>query len=250
MARQLTVIVEDPRACSYLPDREASLEYRVLVDVSARELEALFARGFRRFGATYFRPACTRCCSCVPTRIAVDAFRPSKSQRRVARRCSELAIELGTPRVDRERLALYRAWHTGREAERGWEPSPMDASAYAREFAFPHAAARELTFRDPTRDGRLVGVGLCDETANAWSAVYFFHDPDYAAWSLGTANVLAQIGIAKARNITYLYLGFYIEACPSMRYKSRFGSREVLVGRPGFGDAPTWVAAEPQSPSA
>src|SRR5271169_3996972 len=108
-------IVEKPRVCAYLPAESASLEVRVMLDVSPDELDALLERGWRRFGPIYFRPACAACTECVSLRVAVDRFEPSKSQRRSARACSRLRRVVGPPRVDDERLALYASWHAGRE---------------------------------------------------------------------------------------------------------------------------------------
>jgi arginine-tRNA-protein transferase len=157
-------------------------------------------------------------------------------------------VEIGTPRVDQERLDLYHAWHASREEARGWTPSELDARAYFTQFAFPHPAAREVTIRDPERGDRLVGVGLSDETPAAWSAIYFFYDPSYAERSIGVFNVLSQIAVARAHELPHLYLGFRISACPSMRYKSRFHPQEVLVGRPGDDEEPRWVLS-PREPS-
>jgi arginine-tRNA-protein transferase len=50
LARVLDVLQEDPRPCSYLADRNASLLHRIQVDVTPLELEALLERGWRRFG--------------------------------------------------------------------------------------------------------------------------------------------------------------------------------------------------------
>jgi arginine-tRNA-protein transferase len=73
--------------------------------------------------------------------------------------------------------------------------------------------------------------------------VYFFYDPQYARRSLGVANVLRQVDLARARGIPYVYLGFRILACQSMRYKADFRPHELLVGRPGDAETPRWVLA-------
>src|SRR5438132_13073 len=185
--RTLRTLTEPPRTCSYLPDRLASLDYRVMIDVSPEELEELLIRGWRRFGPIYFRPACSPCGECVSIRIPVDAFQPNKSQKRALAKIRRFKMEIAKPRVDEERLALYRAWHAMREEVREWEPSELDADEYANQFAFPHPAVRELSLRD---GDRLVGVGICDVTPHAWSAVYFFYDPAIARLSPGIANVL------------------------------------------------------------
>jgi arginine-tRNA-protein transferase len=243
MARLLKHLVEAPRACSYLPDTLAALEHRLMLDVRPDELERLLERGWRRFGPDYFRPACPGCSACVPTRLPVADFAVTRSQRRARRKAEGLRVMVGPPRVDDERLALYHLWHRGREAAREWAPSSLGAQEYAVQFAFPHPCAREVAFYDDARAGRLVGVSICDETPRAWSLVYFFYDPAYAAASLGVANVVLGVEIAAQRKIPYVYLGYSVAECASLKYKGAFGPREELRGWPRAGEAPAWVRA-------
>ena len=105
------------------------------------------------------------------------------------------------------------------------------------EGAFPHPAAREITYVEP-ESGRLVGVGLCDETPRAWSAIYFFYDPAWATKSIGTANVVTQIEIARRRGIPYVYLGYQVEGCQSLAYKASFRPQEHLIGLPEPDETP------------
>src|SRR5205823_6365924 len=125
VARLIQTIVESPRPCSYLNERVASLEHRIVVDATPEELEAMLVRGWRRFGPDYFRPACGACSECVPTRVPTDRFTPSRSQRVASRRCAGLRVVIGAPRVDEQRLELYHDWHAFREEARGWDPSPL-----------------------------------------------------------------------------------------------------------------------------
>jgi arginine-tRNA-protein transferase len=243
MARLLKHLVEAPRACSYLPDTIATLEHRLMLDVGPDELDRLLERGWRRFGPDYFRPSCPSCSKCVPIRIPVASFAPTKSQRRARRKAEGLRLTVGPPLVDAERLALYHRWHKEREAAREWAPSALDASEYALQFAFPHPCAREVAFFDDEAGGKLVGVGLCDEAPRAWSLVYFFFDPAYAHRSLGIANVVLGVEIAATRDIPYVYLGYSVAECASLRYKSAFGPREELQGWPKASEAPCWVPA-------
>lgn len=241
MARLIQRIVEPPRPCSYLPDRRASLDLRVLVDVTPDELDELLVRGWRRFGAVYFRPACTACDECVTLRIPTATFVPSKSQRRARKNAAGLHRIVSPPIVDDERLDLYRRWHEAREESRGWEPSELDAERYAFDFAFPHPCVREVAFRDPADGDRLVGLGIVDETPNAMSAVYFFWDPERAPASLGVANVVSLIEDAKARGKAHVYLGYRVEGCRSLAYKSRFLPHELLRARPRPDETPDWT---------
>lgn len=240
MARLVQHLVEQPRPCAYLPSRSAQLEIRVQLDVTAEELEAMLARGWRRFGPMYFRPACASCGECVTLRIDVASFVPSKSQRRAVRGASRLTRSVGAPIVDEERLALYHRWHEQREEARGWEPSELDPERYAIDFAFPHPAVREVSFRDPADGDRLVGLGVFDETPHALSAVYFFWDPERAPPSLGIANVVTLVGAARDAGKAHVYLGYRVLGCDSLAYKSRFAPHELLSGRPAFHEPPTW----------
>lgn len=243
MARLLHQVVEPPHPCPYLAGREAQLDIRVQVEVTPGELDAMLERGWRRFGPMYFRPACASCGECVTLRIDPDAFAPTKSQRRAAKNAAHLRRVVGRPVIDEERLALYQRWHAQREATRGWDPSPMDAERYGFDFAFPHPSVREVAFRDPT-DDRLVGVGVCDETPRALSAVYFFWDPERAPASLGVAHVVNLVADARAKGLRWVYLGYRVEGCASLVYKARYRPHELLEGRPDPSEEPVWRRGE------
>lgn len=244
MARLLQYAVEAPRLCSYLPGLAASLEHRIQLDVSPAETDSLLEHGWRHFGPDWFRPACEGCQLCVPTRVLAAEFAPSRSQRRVLRHCSGLRAVVGRPRVDPARLDLYHAWHADREEAREWSPGELDAEDYALQFAFPSPAAREVAYHDAAAGGRLVAVGLCDETPRAWSAIYCFYDPAYARLSPGIGNVLFLIQLARAQGKPFVHLGYRVTACPSLRYKAAFHPQEVLVGRPADEETPTWERGE------
>jgi arginine-tRNA-protein transferase len=241
LAFELDHFLSDEYDCDYLPGQRATLEYRVLLGLRPEELDGLLQRGWRRFGAIVFRPACGACGECVSLRIAVESFRPSRSQRRARNRCAHLTVAVGAPQVDAERLALYARWHARREQRRGWEPAPLDEEHYARQFGLGDPCAREVTYRD---GGELVGVGICDETAAAWSAVYFFHDPDYARLSLGVNHVLTVLERARQQGKPHVYLGYRVLGCFSMRYKAGFLPHEVLEGRPALTQVARWRRVE------
>lgn len=238
--RQLNQFVEPPHACSYLPDESASLDVRTLVDVTPEEFEAMLVRGWRRFGSWYFRPRCQACVQCVGLRIVVDRFSPSRSQRRAHRRACCLRRVISVPRVDEARLDLYSRWHASREISRGWGESRMNSERYASDFVFPHPCSRECAFYD---GDHLVGLGLFDETPNALSAAYFFYDPN-SEGSLGIANVMSLVEDAREQGRQHVYLGFRVQDCPSLKYKSTFVEHELLVGRPGAQEIPVWRRVE------
>jgi arginyl-tRNA--protein-N-Asp/Glu arginylyltransferase len=243
MATFVDTFVEAPHACAYLPSEQASLDVRIGLDISASELGDLLASGWRRFGPAYFRPACAACSACIPTRIPVASFRPSESQRRAVRLSMRLSYDVQIPLIDEERLNLYARWHQQREQTREWAASTMDARQYAMDFAFPHPAVREVTFRDPEAGHRLVGLGIIDVVPDALSAVYFFWDPEHATPSLGTAHIVRLVDLAAAEGLSSVYLGYKVNACPSLAYKGRFRPQERLIGWPGEDETPIWQSA-------
>src|SRR5438105_4169149 len=99
VARLIQRSIERPRPCAYLPVRQASLETRLMIDVSPAELQRYLERGWRRFGPAYFRPACPACSECVSVRVPVDAFAPSANMRRVWKRAAHLRVEVGKPQL-------------------------------------------------------------------------------------------------------------------------------------------------------
>jgi arginine-tRNA-protein transferase len=233
-------LVEPPRPCAYLGDRDQQLEIRVQIEVTSAELEAMLERGWRRFGPIYFRPACVGCGECVTLRIDVASFTARKSQRRAVKNASRLRRIVSVPVADEERIALYRRWHAQRETARGWEPTAMDPERYAMDFAFPHPAAREAAFRDPSDGDRLVGLGIFDETPHALSAVFFFWDPERAPSSLGVANVVTLVEQAREQGLPHVYLGYRVLGCPSLVYKASYTPHELLEGRPSPAEASVW----------
>ncbi|MEA3209986.1 MAG: leucyl-tRNA---protein transferase [Chthoniobacter sp.] len=240
MARLHLHLAAHDEPCHYLPGLRATTEYRVMTGVSPEEQEALLSRGWRRFGAQYFRPVCAACAECVSLRVPVATFEPTKSQRRAWRKCQHLRVEVRTPCADPQRLALYHAWHAEREQARGWPGSPMDLEEFARVFCLPHQGAREMDYFDGEQ---LVAVGFVDETPQSISSIYFFYHPQVARLSLGVASALFEIEWARQREKTYAYFGYRIAGCPSTAYKSHYGPHELLTSRPGFDEAPAWHPA-------
>jgi leucyl-tRNA---protein transferase len=239
LARLLKSWISDPSTCAYLPHQQASMEYRLMVDVDPEELDHLLERGWRRFGPAYFRPRCRSCRECVPLRVPVADFSPSKQQRRCWNRRDRFTTALGPPQIDDERIELYDRWHAERADRRGWDGERIDAVQYYHQFAFPHLSIRELSFRDRD-DGRLVAVAIVDETPRAFSAVYTFHDPAYRRYSLGTLAILDQIDRARRVDKPHVYLGYRVRDCASSVYKAKFRPHELMARWVDMHEPPEW----------
>jgi len=223
-----------PHACGYYSDRAAQ---NLVLDPSAPNLDRLYAgaltQGFRRAGGHLYRPRCARCQACVPCRVPVAKFRPSRSQRRCLKRNADIRILEQRPGYNAERFALYQAYLGQRHAGGG-----MDEPGVEDFEQFLSAPWSPTLFLEMRLDGRLLGVAVTDVCISGLSAVYTFFDPEEKARSLGTFGILSQIELARRRGLDYLYLGYWIENHPKMDYKHRFDGLEVL-GPDG------WMPLEP-----
>jgi leucyl-tRNA---protein transferase len=197
-----------PSPCGYLPGERWRLEYELVADATAAEYLQRMLRGWRRFGATFFRP--------------------DRSQRR-CRKANEgvVRLQIGVPSVTRAKLRLYDLYHAHQAEAKGWPQHPAkDAASYAASFADNPFPTQEWCYYV---GDRLVGVGYVDDLPGALSAIYFFYDPDERHRSLGTWNVLQLLEQARARRLAYVYLGYYVAGCPSMAYKTRFVPNQLLA---------------------
>ena len=115
--RLLERIVEKPHPCAYLPAQSASLEVRVMLDVTGRR-DGRHARDAAGGGSdrSTSGPACASCTECVSLRVVTDRFAPSKSQRRAARACSRLRRVVGP--AARRRRAPRALCQVARRARR------------------------------------------------------------------------------------------------------------------------------------
>ncbi|MFO0956864.1 MAG: arginyltransferase [Isosphaeraceae bacterium] len=214
-------------ACSYLPDQVSRLEYEFAPSIRPDAYANRLIHGWRRFGTSLFRPRCRACSACRSLRVDAERFRPDRSQRR-ARKLNEgaVALRIGSPGLSHEKLALYHRFHAFQTEARGW-PShdDVDPASYFGSFVLNPFATQEWCY---SLDGRLVGVGYVDQLSVGLSAIYYFHDPDQRARSLGTWNVLCLIDRCRLLGLPHLYLGFYVRGCRSLEYKARFVPNQVL----------------------
>lgn len=232
-------IVEEPRKCSYLPRETASLEYRLVSGLSSQEYSRLLARGYRRFGRQVFRPACPACSRCVSLRVPVGKFRPSRSQKRAWHRNASIRAELLPLFLSSQHLDLYQRYHRDMTLRRGWPEPEVSVESFAESFLLGgEDFGRQWLF---WKGDRLVGVAFMDELPDAVSLVYFFHHPDWRADSPGTFSILTQIDYARRQGLKYAYLGYWVDECVSMAYKSAFRPNQLLNGYPGEGEEPDWV---------
>ncbi len=211
------VLLEPSVACPYLPGRLKQYEYFLATDLRAEELSRLLAEGWRKFGSYFFRPRCPACRQCIPLRVQVDEFSPSRSQRRILRRNAELDVRFGPLHLSAQAYNLYRLHSMQRFGQRA------EIDDFVSAFYRPSCPTQQV---DILEDGVQVGVGFLDQGSDALSSVYFCFDPDRHRLNLGTFSVLREMEHARELGLCWYYLGYYVPGCSRMDYKDRFLPRQ------------------------
>ncbi len=83
-----------------------------------------------------------------------------------------------------------------------------------------------VEYRQP--NGELFAACLTDRLCDGYSLVYSFFGPEAGWRSPGHLMVLWHIERARATELPYVYLGYWIADCPKMAYKTRFRPLEAL----------------------
>jgi arginine-tRNA-protein transferase len=217
--------------CPYLPGRTERKVFARLTGSLAQPLnEALTHSGFRRSQMIAYRPACDGCSACVSVRIVTREFTPSRNQRRLGRRNADLVCGEVAPEATREQFALLRAYLDSRHSGGGM--SDMGLFDYVAMVEETPVSTHIVEYRDRPTDGReprLLACALTDVLRDGLSMVYSFFHPGEDARSLGTHMILDHIAAARARNLSYVYLGYWIRGSAKMSYKSRFRPLEALT---------------------
>ena len=204
--------------CDYLPGRCARSAFVAPDAVMTTQLYSRLAEhGYRRSGRLVYRPQCQLCSACVPVRIPVDLFMPSRAQRRTLKKNADLRVAERPAVFRREHFALFERYIKTRHAHSGMESSSPDD--YIRFMTSPWSNTKFYEFRLVES---LIAVAVVDRIENGLSAVYTFFDPALETRSPGVYAVLWQVQLARRLALPWVYLGYWIQGCRKMTYKSRF----------------------------
>ncbi|WP_017445977.1 arginyltransferase [Gayadomonas joobiniege] len=215
--------------CAYLNDQKERL--LVAVDDALKDVahyETLMQLGFRRSKDHIYRPHCERCQACQSIRIPVTRFKPSRSQKRLLKKNQNLMVNfIQAPLSDMKWQQYYQMF------SRYIEQRHTDGTMYPPDVEQFNSLLQTdwmLTgFLEVYQNEKLVAVAIVDCMSDSISAVYTFFEPDAAHLSLGTFAILELIRLANVRRLSYLYLGYQVDECRKMNYKTRFLPHQRLI---------------------
>ncbi len=211
--------------CSYLPDEAEQL--MVLLDDKHRNpvgYENLLVAGFRRSGNDLYRPHCQGCSACHSLRIPVRQFTASRSQKRIQHNNRDIRLVLSTQDKPEYCDLFARYIH---ERHHDGSMFPATRNQYDGFLLCDWLTPYFLEFR---LNQQLLALAITDPLPHSLSAMYTFFDPAFAERSLGTLAILAQLELAQRMNRQWLYLGYQVDACRKMKYKTKFHPHELLCG--------------------
>lgn len=211
--------------CSYLYGESART---VFLNPQQKIDDAVYSQlsefGFRRSGQHIYKPLCRQCNACIPLRVPVDSFKPSRQQKRTLKRNEDVSIyKVDTIDTD-EHYSLYHRYIENRHADGDMYPPTRDQ--FLSFLADEWRCAAYYEFRV---EGRLIALSVADTMHNGLSAIYTYFDPNDSHRSLGRFVILSLIKLAKAKQLPAVYLGYWIKASDKMRYKSEYRPLEILI---------------------
>tara|TARA_B110000467_G_scaffold139062_1_gene138212 strand:+ start:122 stop:826 length:705 start_codon:yes stop_codon:yes gene_type:complete len=222
--KDLKLFTTSVHDCSYLPSKKAKT---LFVDPKFNIDNELHTRlneiGFRRSGAHLYRPHCEDCQQCIPCRVLVNEFQLNRRFQRVMKKNDDLIVTPVASISFDEHYKLYKEYINVRHSEGDMFPPSLDQYQ-----SFLLTKDEDTLYLEVRYKGMLVGVMICDRLLNALSAVFTFYNPKLEKRSLGTFAILWQIKVASHLKLSYLYLGYWIEDCKKMNYKSQFQPHELL----------------------
>ncbi|MEH6444259.1 MAG: arginyltransferase [Oceanospirillaceae bacterium] len=212
--------------CSYISELKAkTLFIDPKTDIDQIVYTQLSELGFRRSGTHIYRPHCDDCQSCISIRVAGNDFKMSNSQRRVFNKNKDITVTKVSAQFTDEYYALYEKYINTRHQD--GDMHPPSEEQFKSFLVDSKQNSSFLEFRLPM--GELIAIANIDTLEKSLSAVYTFFDPSLTKRSLGTFAILWQILEVQRSGLNYLYLGYWVQDCQKMKYKTDFRPMELLI---------------------
>ena len=216
-----------PHPCSYLDDEQAQSAFvSPGFEMTTALYSLLIAHGFRRSGDEVYRPQCQACQQCVPVRLAVQDFKPSRKQKRCLQTNANTSAIIKPAVFEAAHYEMYMRYQKHRHTD-----SNMANSSPDDYINFLSSSWCQTRFVEFSIANELAGVAIVDYLENSLSAVYTFFEPKFSSYSPGTYAVLWQIQQARELGLEYVYLGFWIKHCQKMAYKNQYQPLQGFINQ-------------------
>ena len=225
--KELPFYLTRPSPCPYL---DGQVEQKIFTRLTGKATEDLLLSsqltpfGFRRSQTIIYRPACPTCMACVPVRINLQHFKPTRNLIKVQKHNSDLQTKLIAPQDAEPLFALFNSYQHARHGQ--GDMAQMQRDDFMAMMNEGSENAELLCLQNSTHT--IVAAMLIDRLANGTSAVYSFFDPAFDKRSLGTELILRLTQETVRQQLAYVYLGYWIKDCQKMAYKARFPALERL----------------------
>lgn len=224
--------------CAYLSSKRARMRYKYIKGATSKHNDNLTHRGWRRFGEYYSKPQCNLCNECLSMRIDAQNFKFSRNDKRTLKKNLNTKVFMRQPTVTQEHLDLYNLYHEAKKEEMGWTHYKLSLQHYYELYVAGHGSfGKEILY---FVEDKLVAVDLIDFLEDGISSIYCFYDPNYRYLSLGRYSLYQQILLCKAKKLRWIYIGYYVQECPSLSYKSNYKPYELMQNDPGIKTSPIW----------
>lgn len=222
--RLFETVIDD---CPYLEEQQSA---SILVDpdhkVDGNLFSLLSRSGFRRSGEMLYSPKCPSCNACISVRIPAQDFKPSRSQKRVWKKNSDIRVTIEDVSFKQAHFDMYLRYQQARHPDSSM--CDEDPKKYIGFIDSPFSRSKFLCLYEKDK---LIGISVVDQFDGGISAVYTFFEPEQSHRSLGTFVILYMIKLARLREIPFVYLGYWIEQASKMSYKSSFRPLQGYVDK-------------------
>jgi len=210
--------------CSYLKGEQEKL--LIAVDERLHNPQNygwLMANGFRRSGDQIYRPNCPNCNACQSIRIITNEFKPSKSQKRLLKKNKGFFMTINDS-FQENYFPLFERYINTLHNDGSMYPASEEQF-----YSFLRCSVSSQLFVEIWHEDSLVSVAVTDSLADSLSAVYTFYEPSYRKHSMGMYSIMQQIELCRKLAKPYLYLGYQIDDCQKMNYKTKFAPYQRFV---------------------
>ena len=151
-------------------------------------------------------------------------FNPSKSQKRVIKKNYGIYEKKLKAKPSLKQFELFKKYLKFKH-----DKSEMNEMNYYDYKKMMEAPGIETKIYEYYYEKKLVACVISDFLDDSISMVYSFYSEEILKKSIGKYMILDHLELAKNLNKNYVYLGYWVEGCNKMDYKSKFNSSQVLM---------------------